>query len=66
MAVSDANSSPDLTPREFFPWGYLKDIIFKEPCTAIMQLQNRIQEVCAVINNPLAPGFFYNENRNFL
>ena len=34
--------SPDLTSRDFFLWGHLKYIVFKEPCTSIMQLQNRI------------------------
>ena len=39
--------SPDLTPCDCFLWVYLKDIVFKGPYTSIMQLQNRIQEVCA-------------------
>ena len=41
--------SPDLTSCDFFLWGYLKDIVFKESCTSIMQLQNRIQDLCAGI-----------------
>ena len=41
--------SPDLTPCDFFLWVYLKDIVFKEVCTSIMQHQNRIQEICAGI-----------------
>ena len=41
--------SSDLTSCDFFLWGYLKDIVLKEPCTSIMQLQNRIQEVCTGI-----------------
>ena len=41
--------SPDLTPCDFFLWVYLNDIVFKELCTLIMQLQNRIQEACAGI-----------------
>ena len=45
--------SPDLTPCYFFLWGYLKDIVFKEPCTSITQRQNRIQEVCAGITKAM-------------
>ena len=41
--------SPDLTPCEFFLWIYLKDIVFKEPCISLIQLQDRIQEACAGI-----------------
>ena len=41
--------SPDLTSCDVFLWVYLKDIVFKEVRTSIMQLQNRIQETCAGI-----------------
>ena len=34
--------SSDLILCNFFLWGYLKDVVFKELCTSIMQLQNRI------------------------
>ena len=29
--------SPDLTPCDLFLWEYLKDIVFKQLCTSIMQ-----------------------------
>ena len=45
--------SCDLTPCDFFLWGCLKDILFKEPCTSIMQLQKRIQEACARITKAM-------------
>ena len=45
--------SPDLTPCDFFLWGYLMDIVFREPCTSIMHLQNSIQEVCAGITKAM-------------
>ena len=45
--------SPDLTPCDFFLWYYQTDIVFKEPCTSIMQLQNRIQEACAGITKAM-------------
>ena len=41
--------SPDLSSCDSFLWGYLKDALFKEPCTSTMQLQNRVQEPCAEI-----------------
>ena len=37
----------------FFLGGYLKDIVFKESCASIMQLQNRIQEACAGITKAM-------------
>ena len=45
--------SPCLTPCDLFLWRYLKDIVFKEPCITIMQLQNRIQEVCEGITKAM-------------
>ena len=45
--------SSDLTSRNIFIWGYVKDIVFKEPCTSIMQLQNRIQEACGGITKAM-------------
>ena len=45
--------SPDLTSCNFFLWGYLKGIVFKEPCTSIIQLQNRIHKACAGITKTM-------------
>ena len=45
--------SLDLTTCDFFLWGYLKDILFKESCTSVMQLKKRIQEVCAGITKAM-------------
>ena len=45
--------SSDLTPCEFFLLRYLKEIVLKEGCTSIRQLQNRIQEVCAGITKAM-------------
>ena len=44
---------PDLTPCNFSLWEYLKDIVVKEPCTSIIQLQNRVQEACAGITKAM-------------
>ncbi|CAF5082377.1 unnamed protein product, partial [Rotaria sp. Silwood1] len=36
--------SPDLTPCDFFLWGYLKDIVFQNPPATIIELKQRIEE----------------------
>ena len=34
--------SPDLSPLDFFLWGYIKNIVYAEKIRNIQQLQNRI------------------------
>lgn len=34
--------SPDLTPLDFFLWGYVKDIVYKTPVTSLDELKLRI------------------------
>lgn len=41
--------SPDLSPPDFFLWGYLKDIVYRSRPTTIAQLRERIATVCAEI-----------------
>ncbi len=41
--------SPDLTPCDFFLWGYLKDIVYKQPPATITELQERIEQACEQI-----------------
>ena len=50
---------PNLTPCDFFLWGYLKDIVFKEPCTSVMQLQDKIQEICAAITKAMCRKVYH-------
>lgn len=38
--------SPDLTPLDFFLWGYLKTEVYKDPPTDIEDLKNKIQLAC--------------------
>jgi hypothetical protein len=38
--------SPDLTPCDFFLWGYLKDTVFQTPPTTTVELRARIAEAC--------------------
>jgi hypothetical protein len=34
--------SPDITPFDFFLWGYVKDIVYKTPVTSLDELNLRI------------------------
>lgn len=38
--------SPDLTPLDFFFWGYLKNAVYKEQVTSLSDLKARITRVC--------------------
>ena len=38
---------------QIFLRGYLQEFVFKEPCTLIIQLQNRIQEAFAGITKAM-------------
>lgn len=41
--------SPDLTPCDFFLWGYLKNIVYRERSATIEQLRDRITKACAEV-----------------
>ena len=43
--------SPDVTPLDFFFWGYVKDRVFKTPCHDIEELKQRIREATDSVNN---------------
>ena len=45
--------SPDLTPCDFFLWGYLKDLVYQEPPVTIMELQEKIEVACEQVTNEL-------------
>jgi hypothetical protein len=34
--------SPDITPLDFFLWGYVKNIVYKTPVTSLDELKLRI------------------------
>lgn len=38
--------SPDLTPLDFFLWGYLKENVYKTPVENLQELRRRIVETC--------------------
>ena len=45
--------SPNLTPCDFFLWGYLKDIVFREPSATLMQLRHKIEQACAQVTEAM-------------
>lgn len=45
--------SPDLTPPDFFLWGYLKNIIYKVSPSTIAELRRLIASACAKIDNSM-------------
>ena len=38
--------SPDLTPCDFFLWGYLKSVVYKEKPTDLAHLRQKIEQTC--------------------
>ena len=46
--------SPDLTPCDFFLWGFVKDTVFKPPLPANLQdLSNRITAAVALVDRDM-------------
>ena len=43
--------SPDLTPCDFFLWGYLKGKVFTTPPNDLNDLRNRIQQEVETLRN---------------
>lgn len=41
--------SPDLTPCDFFLWGYLKQIVYSEPIQDLEHLKQRIRGACGQV-----------------
>ena len=46
--------SPDLTPCDFFVWGFVKDTVFVPPLPAYLQdLRNRITAAVALVDRDM-------------
>ena len=45
--------SPDITPLDFFLWGYVKDRVYRTPVRDVETLQSRIIEVLATVNEEM-------------
>lgn len=50
--------SPDLTPPDFFLWGYLKHRVYMNPPTTLRQLKARIREEIAAIGQDMCQRVF--------
>ena len=49
--------SPDLTPYDFFLWGFVKDTVFVPPLPANLQdLRNRITAAVALVDRDMLTG----------
>ena len=44
---------PDVTPIDFFFWGYVKDCVFRNPLKNIEDLKDRITEVITLFNTDM-------------
>ena len=42
--------SPDVTPLDFFCWGYVKDQVFKTPVFELDELKQRIRDARRKVN----------------
>jgi len=45
--------SPDITPLDFFLWGYVKDKVFSTPVSDITNLKARITDTFATITQDM-------------
>ena len=45
--------SPDLTPPDFFLWGYLKDKVYAQKSKDLVELKSRIENEIKLINSDL-------------
>ena len=41
--------SPDLTPIDFFYWGYIQDIVYSTPVADLEDLHQKIIAACATV-----------------
>lgn len=62
-----APRSPDLTPLDFFLWGYLKQKVYSTPVPNLAELKRRITEHIELIEPDVLESVFFNlEKRLFL
>lgn len=54
--------SPDLTPLDFFLWGYIKDQVYATPHTSLLDLRRRITDAC----NSVTPSMLRNVHAELL
>ena len=49
VEVDLQHSLPDLTPMDFFYWGYIKDIVYSTPVADLEDLSRRIVAACSTV-----------------
>lgn len=54
--------SPDLTPLDFFLWGYVKDFVFSEEITSLSHMKERINQAIAGISTETLEKVWKNMN----
>lgn len=65
-AIEWAPRSPDLTPLDFFLWGYLKQKVYKTPVKDLNQLCRRITEHVQLIEPETLKSVFSNIQKRLL
>jgi len=45
--------SPDVTPLDFFFWGYIKSQVFQTPVDNLVQLRRRIRDAVQTVTNAM-------------
>lgn len=45
--------SPDLSPQDFFLWGYLKSKVYEDKPASLEELRDRIREACATVTSDM-------------
>jgi len=50
--------SPDLTPLDFFLWGYLKNNVYAEQSTSLDDLKERITSACKTVTSEMLKSVF--------
>lgn len=59
-SMSSPARSPDLTPCDFFVWGYMKSLVYRSgPVPNIQALKKRIQDAFTVINDDMREAVFH-------
>uniref|UniRef100_A0A2S2QCG2 Uncharacterized protein n=1 Tax=Sipha flava TaxID=143950 RepID=A0A2S2QCG2_9HEMI len=58
--------SPDLAPCDFFPWGYLKSLVYTDRPRTLRHLKNNIRAAIAVISTDMLEKWTTISNSDYL
>ena len=65
-AIEWAPRSPDLTPLDFFLWGYLKQKVYSKPVKDLEELRQRIKDHVQLIESDTLESTFFNIEKRLL